>query len=1429
MKERIKLTHFFRKVTSMALTLALMLGVFPVFGTGADTDYDLPWLWPVPGSYKINCLDYYYTGGIHNQGQCMDISANGYTGDNRLDVVSATSGEVVYMVDTYNETTNKGSGWGNYVIILSGNTCIVYGHLKSISVERGKTIKAGDVIGKMGSTGNSTGVHLHLQAYPLGKGNTSTEIYVFDEYKENPLYYPKFQFMKALSNYSVRYGEWIREFYTNVSGSYYTYSGGVVSDYELTYVDARMRVFSTSGVVLRALPVEDNQYNRETAAYGDYISIVGYTTDAYGKIWLKTDPGLWMSDSGVGFYDYNDSLEIYGETLPTDTYGNLADIGLSGIVSSGNPITAFSAQILDGEKIIAEYKLSAISKTVLNLDDGISSALLNEKMKDGKYTFRLVATASAQYPSQPPFSVTKILAESVFTMDSYLSDRVPPIIESVDASVTADGISVSATVSDNREVKSVEIEITHGEITKKITRKGNEQYIASVKFADFAEKSGEYLIKVSALDGYDNRSESERTIVIPPEGEGEVWECTYSGGVNTRLGPGTSYSKGDKIALGTQVTISEFVDDGTYIWGKMANGYWTALTYYKYISGFSYWLYFDGNGSQTEIKPVGKRYGTPATLPPLPVREGYSFLGWSESSSSKTAEYGVSATYGKNVSALLFAVWEDKNPPVIKSVTVSPEKWVSDGVTVTVDAADSGGTVYYSFDGGKFWYTEGNTFIRENTILDEDLIKVRDASGNVTQYGEKITINNIDKIPPSVSSASASVSVSGTKASFIISGVSDDGSGIEKYEIVLSGNASFDKTTVKEITPGSAVSIGEGIWYWKLRITDRAGNASSKSFGRFRIGTPERLDIPSALKIVNTGSSFVELIWNGVENADGYSIAVSDNAQFDGYSVYNFSSCAGTVQNLDAGREYYVRVSSSCSDMVYSASEFSTSLTFTTLSDDSAIYGFSGIENVLIEDTIQQCSAVLPFTATEVSVIAQIGKGASAKYYSDSSYKTELQNPEHTPFTSSSAVFYIEVTAENGSQSRYTLKLTRAGENAEVPTVTLESNLLETVSVGGNAGSVSVTGRVSDGGTVSYAWYAVINGGETVPIGIESSVTVPTEKAGTVEIYAVVSNTNPRCLNTVSKTESRHLTVSVEKILSPISVAVADFEYNGKTASAAVKDYSGDGETSVRYYRDELCTDEIAAPSAVGVYYVRAEAAETETYAHTVSATVKLTIQKAHRDDTPEYTVVQPSLRKPTTEIAVDGNDVEYSLNGSDWAPLKEKTFVLNAGDVLKFRFTETANIAAGDTVTVTVEAYSGATDITPSGVGMYRDGGILFIDYVVTGPTDVKTLLEGLEKSDNIMVCNGLGQTLSEDDTVSTGCRIVLSDEEGEYVSADIVVRGDINCDGTVSWDDVMLIMKLSNGMALPENGFEILAGDLDGDGVLTSSDAQTVSRFCV
>ncbi len=118
-------------------------------GTGALT-------WPVAGRISQG-----YLAGH----RAIDIQ--GWTG---LKIAAADTGFVV-------ECGWDNSGYGNVIVIDHGGGVLTrYAHLNTMSVQAGDAVKQGDVIGEMGSTGRSTGPHLHFEV-------------IINGYQKNPVEY----------------------------------------------------------------------------------------------------------------------------------------------------------------------------------------------------------------------------------------------------------------------------------------------------------------------------------------------------------------------------------------------------------------------------------------------------------------------------------------------------------------------------------------------------------------------------------------------------------------------------------------------------------------------------------------------------------------------------------------------------------------------------------------------------------------------------------------------------------------------------------------------------------------------------------------------------------------------------------------------------------------------------------------------------------------------------------------------------------------------------------------------------------------------------------------------------------------------------------------------------------------------------------------
>lgn len=134
-------------------------------GTGGTYSGSLAW--PCPGYSRIS--SYFGSrnsplagGSSYHKG--VDMAASKGTA-----ILAADSGKViaVYNGCTHNYGKSKscgcGSGFGNYLMINHGGGLVtVYGHCTSINVGLGQTVSKGQTIATVGSTGASTGNHLHF-------------------------------------------------------------------------------------------------------------------------------------------------------------------------------------------------------------------------------------------------------------------------------------------------------------------------------------------------------------------------------------------------------------------------------------------------------------------------------------------------------------------------------------------------------------------------------------------------------------------------------------------------------------------------------------------------------------------------------------------------------------------------------------------------------------------------------------------------------------------------------------------------------------------------------------------------------------------------------------------------------------------------------------------------------------------------------------------------------------------------------------------------------------------------------------------------------------------------------------------------------------------------------------------------------------------
>lgn len=110
--------------------------------------------WPVPGYTWLS-------QGYHGGHRAIDIAGVNIYGK---PIVATQSGQVVYV-----NIGGWGYGYGNYLMIDHGNGFgTLYAHCSNVVTSVGQRVQKGQIIAYVGSTGNSTGPHLHFETRQNG-------------------------------------------------------------------------------------------------------------------------------------------------------------------------------------------------------------------------------------------------------------------------------------------------------------------------------------------------------------------------------------------------------------------------------------------------------------------------------------------------------------------------------------------------------------------------------------------------------------------------------------------------------------------------------------------------------------------------------------------------------------------------------------------------------------------------------------------------------------------------------------------------------------------------------------------------------------------------------------------------------------------------------------------------------------------------------------------------------------------------------------------------------------------------------------------------------------------------------------------------------------------------------------------------------------
>lgn len=129
--------------------------------TSASKDY----IWPLDTRFQYITTYFGYDAWRNGMHRGIDIGNAGIANAN---VYAAQEGTVIVASNTCSHNFGKNytccASYGNYIIVKHPNGyATLYAHLGSLNVSQGQYVSQGQVIGHVGTTGWSTGYHLHFE------------------------------------------------------------------------------------------------------------------------------------------------------------------------------------------------------------------------------------------------------------------------------------------------------------------------------------------------------------------------------------------------------------------------------------------------------------------------------------------------------------------------------------------------------------------------------------------------------------------------------------------------------------------------------------------------------------------------------------------------------------------------------------------------------------------------------------------------------------------------------------------------------------------------------------------------------------------------------------------------------------------------------------------------------------------------------------------------------------------------------------------------------------------------------------------------------------------------------------------------------------------------------------------------------------------
>ena len=218
---------------------------------------------------------------------------------------------------------------------------------------------------------------------------------------------------------------------------------------------------------------------------------------------------------------------------------------------------------------------------------------------------------------------------------------------------------------------------------------------------------------------------------------------------------GWSSSKDVKPTMSSSFTSGTSFNDSlsggdNYLWITASDNLSNTTTIVSNSFNVGYSVEYNANGGTTTCSVQRKEHGKNLTLcSTTPIRSGYTFAGWSDSSTATSKKYDASGTYTNNSPVKLYAVWKRTT-----TVTAATKSKVYDGKALTSNECSASNLV----SGHTVTCTNKGTITDVGSVTNSvSTVKITDSNGNdvtnnysITKANGKLTVTKANSTNPTL-------------------------------------------------------------------------------------------------------------------------------------------------------------------------------------------------------------------------------------------------------------------------------------------------------------------------------------------------------------------------------------------------------------------------------------------------------------------------------------------------------------------------------------------------------------------------------------------------------------------------------------------------------------------------------------------------------